>query len=96
MADTAHTIRARSRGIPPSMLEALAARFGANLSTAMAVREHHGRDESPFPVTPPDAVVFAQSNEDVADAVRLCRQYKVPLIPFGAGSSVGESTAGIT
>ncbi len=88
MADTAHTIRARSRGIPPSMLEALAARFGANLSTAMAVREHHGRDESPFPVTPPDAVVFAQSNEDVADAVRLCRQYKVPLIPFGAGSSV--------
>ena len=85
---TAHTLRPQARGLPTEMLAALAARFGANFSAAMAVREHHGRDESPFPVTPPDAVVFAQSNEDVVDAVKLCRRYTVPLIPFGAGSSL--------
>jgi D-lactate dehydrogenase (cytochrome) len=85
---TAHSVRAQARGIPQPMLDALAARFGERFSTAMAVREHHGRDESPFPVTPPEAVVFAQSNEDVVDAVRLCRRYKVPLIPFGVGSSI--------
>ncbi|MEN9316330.1 MAG: hypothetical protein RIS35_2723 [Pseudomonadota bacterium] len=88
MTTTAHSIHADVRGLPLPMLEALGARFGANFSTAMAVREHHGRDESPFPVTPPEAVVFAESNEDVVDAVKLCRTHKVPLIPFGAGSSV--------
>lgn len=88
MTTTAHTIRPQARGLSADMLAALATRFGARFSAALAVREHHGRDESPFPVTPPEAVVFAESNEDIVDAVRLCRQYRVPLIPYGAGSSV--------
>lgn len=76
------------RPLPDSLAAALRARFGDRFSTARAVCEHHGRDESPFPVTPPDAVVYAESTDDVAAAVALCRAHKVPVIPYGAGSSL--------
>ena len=77
------------REVPAEFLVALQQRFGAQCSTAMAVREQHGRDESPFTqVPPPAAVVFAECTQDVADAIRLCAQFKVPVIPFGVGSSL--------
>ncbi len=52
------------------------------------VREQHGRDESSFAAPPPSAVVFAESTQDVADAVKLAGQYNVPVIPFGVGTSL--------
>jgi len=76
------------RPVPQALLDALAARFGAQCSTAVAVREQHGRDESSFQVPPPAAVVFAENTQDVADAVALASQYEVPVIPFGVGSSL--------
>ncbi|MCM5682618.1 FAD-binding protein [Schlegelella sp. S2-27] len=76
------------RTAPPAMLEALKARFGDRCSLALAVREQHGRDESPFDVSPPDAVVYAESNEDVAFVVKLADTHAVPVIPFGVGSSL--------
>jgi D-lactate dehydrogenase (cytochrome) len=76
------------RAVPAALIDALKARFGANCSTAMAVREQHGRDESSFQSPPPAAVVFAESTQDVADAVKLASQYEVPVIPFGIGSSL--------
>ncbi len=77
------------RAVPEALIEALKARFGVNCSTAQVVREQHGRDESAFTtVPPPAAVVFAESTQDVSDAVRLCAQYQVPVIPFGVGSSL--------
>lgn len=78
----------QTRPVPPALIEALSQRFGQQLSLAQVVREQHGRDESSFSVPPPDAVVFAESAQDVSDAVKLAAQYKVPVIPFGAGSSV--------
>ena len=77
------------RPVPEALLAALKARFGANFSTALAVREQHGRDESAFTtVPPPAAVVFAESTQDVQDAVRLCAEHRVPVIPYGVGSSL--------
>jgi len=76
------------RAVPGALLSALNTRFGAQFSQALAVREQHGRDESAFSVPPPAAVVFAQSTQDVADAVKLAAQHKVPVIPFGVGSSL--------
>jgi D-lactate dehydrogenase (cytochrome) len=76
------------REVPAALIDALKARFGTHCSTAMAVREHHGRDESSFESPPPAAVVFAESTKDVADAVALAASYKVPVIPFGVGSSL--------
>jgi D-lactate dehydrogenase (cytochrome) len=76
------------RAVPQAMLDALTERFGAQFSQALAVREQHGRDESAFSVAPPAAVVFAQSTQDVADAVSRAARHKVPVIPFGVGSSL--------
>ena len=76
------------RTIPAALIEALKARFGANCSTALAVREQHGRDESSFQAPPPAAVVFAESTQDVADAVKLASQHDTPVIPFGVGTSL--------
>jgi D-lactate dehydrogenase (cytochrome) len=78
----------KPRPVPAPMLQALKARFGDRCSTARAVREQHGRDESPFDVPPPEAVVFAESNEDVAAVVALATEHGVPVIPFGVGSSL--------
>ena len=80
--------QAAPRPVPQALLDALASRFGAQCSTAMAVREQHGRDESSFEAPPPAAVVFAESTQDVADAVALAAQFDVPVIPFGVGSSL--------
>jgi D-lactate dehydrogenase (cytochrome) len=79
---------AAPRLIPPQMLLALRTRFAERCSTATAVREQHGRDESTYPTTPPEAVVFCESTDDVAAVVALCHQHAVPVIPFGVGSSL--------
>ena len=76
------------RPVPTAMLEALKERFGERCSTALAVREQHGRDESPIDAPPPDAVVFCESTEEVAAVVRLADAHAVPIIPFGVGSSL--------
>ncbi|MGZ8261160.1 MAG: FAD-binding oxidoreductase, partial [Caldimonas sp.] len=76
------------RAVPAEMIAALKARFGDRCSTALAVREQHGRDESPIDAPPPEAVVFCESTEDVADVVRLADRHAVPVIPFGVGSSL--------
>ena len=76
------------RPLPTEMSEALRARFGDRFSVANAVRDHHGNDESPYPSMLPDGVVFAQSTEDVVAVVNLCNQHGVPLIAYGAGSSL--------
>src|SRR4051812_15413849 len=76
------------RAVPQALLDALVARFGAQFSVAMAVREQHGRDESSFEAPPPAGVVFAESTQDVADAVQLAAEYETPVIPFGVGSSL--------
>jgi D-lactate dehydrogenase (cytochrome) len=76
------------RPVPPAMLAALRERFGERCSTAAAVREQHGRDESPFPMTPPEVVVFCESTDEVAAVVTLAAAHAVPVIPYGTGSSL--------
>lgn len=74
--------------IPPAMLDALRTRFGDRVSMSEAVRAHHGRDESAYDPMLPDAVVFAQTTEEVAAVAKLCFEHEIPLIPYGAGSSL--------
>jgi D-lactate dehydrogenase (cytochrome) len=76
------------RETPDALIDKLKARFGERCSTALSVRTQHGRDESSFEAPPPSAVVFAESTQDVADAVRLAGDHDVPVIPFGVGSSL--------
>ncbi len=67
---------------------ALRARFADQLSTAAAVREHHGRDESAYAPMPPQAVIFARSTDDVVALVQFAAEQRVPLIAYGVGSSL--------
>ncbi len=77
------------RDVPQALIDALKAHFGERCSTAMAVREQHGRDESAYTtVPPPAAVVFAESTADVAFTVTHAAAHSVPIIPFGIGSSL--------
>ncbi len=60
----------------------------AQISTSSAVREQHGRDETYHHPAAPDVVVFPRSTEEVSDVVRCCARHGVPVIPFGAGTSL--------
>lgn len=74
--------------LPETLVQQLAERFGKRFSTAEAIRTHHGHDESHFPDALPDGVVWPHSTAEVVDIVNLCRAHRVPLIPFGVGSSL--------
>jgi D-lactate dehydrogenase (cytochrome) len=69
-------------------LDALRALLGDRLSTAQAVCEQHGRDESYHTPAAPDAVAFAQSTDEVVAIVKTCASHQVPIIPFGTGTSL--------
>jgi D-lactate dehydrogenase (cytochrome) len=74
--------------VDAAFLAALAGILGDRLSTAMAVREHHGNGEDYFPIAPPDAVCFVETTEEVSAIVRLCAERRVPIIPYGTGTSL--------
>jgi D-lactate dehydrogenase (cytochrome) len=71
-----------------TVVRALAARFGNRLVTSQAVREQHGNTITWIENQPPDAVVYPQSTADVQDIVRICAHERVPVIPFGTGTSL--------
>ncbi len=71
-----------------AVIAALAANFGNRLVTSRAVREQHGNTLTWIGNQPPDAVVFPQATADVQRIVRLCAAERVPVIAFGAGTSL--------
>ena len=66
----------------------LQAQFGEQLSVNPTVREQHGHTMTWLANQPPDAVLTAQDKHDVAKAVAICNQHKMPVIAFGIGSSL--------
>ena len=70
------------------MIEALRDILGDRVSTADSVREHHSHGESWHAPGLPDAVVFPATTEEVAAIVQVCARHRVPVVPFGMGSSL--------
>jgi D-lactate dehydrogenase (cytochrome) len=66
-------------------LEAL---LGSRASDAAAVREHHSHGESYHPSAPPDIVCFPSTTDEVVEIVRISARHGVPIVPFGAGTSL--------
>lgn len=62
--------------------------LGDRLSTAQAIREQHSHGEDQSPPTLPDAVAFVETTEEVSRLLALCNQHGVPVVPFGAGTSL--------
>lgn len=86
---------ASGRGLPPGFSQELGRLVGDRVHFGEAMRLEHGRSETHFAPMLPDAVVFAETTEEVAHVVRLCGEHKVPIIPFGAGSSVEGNTLAV-
>ncbi len=77
------------------LLDELRALLGDRLTTSAAVREQHGRDESFHAPVSPDAVAFARSTDEVSAVVKACAAYKVPVIPYGTGTSMEGHVAAL-
>lgn len=71
-----------------AVASALADHFGDRLSRARSVLDAHAGGEAFRASAPPDLVVHAKCTDDVVRVVKACREYGVPLIPFGAGTSL--------
>jgi D-lactate dehydrogenase (cytochrome) len=88
MAETPDQSARRDPKAVKAVVTALAAKFGNRLVTSQAVRDQHANTTTWIANEPPDAVVFPQSTADVQDIVRLCAGHRVPVIPFGTGTSL--------
>lgn len=62
--------------------------LGDRLSTGQSVREIHGRDEACSEPALPDAVAFPESTHEVSAIMKICSAHKVPVVPFGIGTSL--------
>ncbi|UWR44412.1 FAD-binding oxidoreductase [Phaeobacter inhibens] len=69
-------------------IDVLKQRFGEQLQIGQAIREQHGHTTTWITNQPPDAVVFPTSTDEVAEIVRTCADYGVPVIPYGTGTSL--------
>jgi D-lactate dehydrogenase (cytochrome) len=69
-------------------LAELSALLGDRLSTAVAVREQHGKDETYHPGAPPDAVAFPRSAHEISAIVKVCAAHRLPIVPYGTGTSL--------
>jgi D-lactate dehydrogenase (cytochrome) len=86
---------AREDSHKEAALAELSALLGERLSTNPSLREQHGRGEAHHPPVPPDAVAFARSTEEVARIVGICARHRLPVIPFGAGTSLEGHVAAV-
>lgn len=88
MSAIAYQQTQNGRGDIAPVLEALLDRFGNRFSASIPVREQHGSTLTWIPNQPPDAVVWPDSTDEVVEIVTLCAEHRVPLIPYGAGTSL--------
>ena len=78
-----------------TLVERLSAMMGPRATVARSVLEQHGQSEAYHGVLPPDVVVFPETTQEVVEIVRLCANLRMPIIPFGAGTSLEGNTAAV-
>src|SRR5271166_1691267 len=92
MADSMTSVRKREGRLAADAVAALngdlAARFGNRFTASDAIRMAHGHTLTWLENQPPDAVVFAESRDDVIDVVKLCSKHDAPVVPYGVGTSL--------
>ncbi|RIV88908.1 FAD-binding oxidoreductase [Aurantiacibacter zhengii] len=81
--------------LPDGFLDTLHSQFGNKVESGQAIREEHGSSEAHYKSMLPDAVVFAEDTDDVVKLMQLCVEHGVPLIPFGAGTSIEGNAAAV-
>jgi D-lactate dehydrogenase (cytochrome) len=90
---SAHQSAIERAPLDPGFLDALTERFGSRVHRSEAMLAQHGASESHFDTCLPDAVVFVHSTEEVVALVNMCVAANVPIVPYGAGTSIeGNAT----
>jgi D-lactate dehydrogenase (cytochrome) len=74
--------------LSPSQIEHLKTLVSGSVSTNETILDQHGRDESAIPPVRPSAVVMPRSTEEVSKVLKYCNREKIPVVAFGAGSSL--------
>lgn len=74
------------------VIDGIKRQFGKICDLSDAGRRQHGESEAHFDPILPDAVLYPESTEEVAEVVRFCRSNKIPIVPFGAGTSLEGNT----
>lgn len=62
--------------------------LGDRLSTAQSILTLHGQNETYYENTPPDAVAFPNTTQEVSDIVKICHKHNCPVVPWGVGTSL--------
>jgi D-lactate dehydrogenase (cytochrome) len=88
METTAKAPPAGKTGDVATAIAVLRQRFGERLQTGEAIRRQHANTITWIPNQPPDAVIWIETQEEVCDVVRVAATHRVPIIPFGAGTSL--------
>ncbi|WP_448951750.1 FAD-binding oxidoreductase [Labrys neptuniae] len=71
-----------------AVCDALSRRFGQRFSVGQALRDQHASTLTWLPAQAPDAVVFPETEDEVAEIIRLCAGHGVPIIPYGTGTGL--------
>ena len=77
------------------LAERLTGMIGPRASVARGVLDQHGQSESHYQSLPPDIVVFPETTQEVAEIVKLCAGAGMPIVPFGAGTSLEGNAAAV-
>ncbi|HHZ08297.1 MAG TPA: FAD-binding protein [Rhizobiales bacterium] len=70
------------------VLGILKQRLGERFQTGQTIREQHAHTTTYIPNQPPDGVAFVETAGEVQDIVRICAEHRVPVIPYGTGTSL--------
>src|SRR5512137_2371442 len=89
-----HSLRPDAREVA-DLVTRLTNDYGERALTSRAVRDGHSHGEGLADAGLPDVVVFPHTNEEVAAIVRLCHAARVPVIPFGVGTSLEGHVAAL-
>jgi D-lactate dehydrogenase (cytochrome) len=81
-------LKLRDRAKTATAIDILRQRFADRLQTGEALRRQHANTLTWLDNQPPDAVLFVETAAEVSEVVRVARDYNVPIIPFGAGTSL--------
>ena len=76
-------------------IDKITALLGDRFSTAESVRANYSKGEDIFDSILPSGVAFPNTTEEVSEILKICNNYKVPIVPFGAGTSLEGQVVGI-
>ncbi len=88
MVTAVKAAQADKAGDVATAIAVLRQRFGERLQTGEAIRRQHANTITWIPNQPPDAVIWVESKDEVCEVVRVAATHRVPLVPFGAGTSL--------